>query len=156
MNLCFHNWRIDNPFVGPSEMALCFRKSGTLHYVIRYMYNIILAKQMTESCVALIMGTCKVWCNVLSRICRRIERHFKCSVDMLIMWPMILVNGDHLTYDGSAEVFPGTVVVTEPVTRCSSTAWKRGPRYNDAALPCRFLNTPIIWEMNIFKTDVND
>jgi len=38
-------------------------------------------------CVSLVMGTCKVWHSMHSRICQSIERHFKCSVDTLtVCW----------------------------------------------------------------------
>jgi len=43
------NWRIDNPFVGHSEMTLCLTKGGIKRYFITY--NVIWANQETESVV---------------------------------------------------------------------------------------------------------
>jgi len=74
----FFDWCIDNPFVWPSKMTLCLTKSQII------TYNVICAIRRRNLLRIVGSCTCNVWCNLLSRICRSIRHHFKCSIDMLI------------------------------------------------------------------------
>ena len=92
------NWRINNQFVGFVWNDVWTTKGGKLRNVI--MHNVIWANQKTEFefWVSLATCICKIWCYVLSHICRSISRHFKHSVDMLMvcMW-YLLQAGKHIS-----------------------------------------------------------
>jgi len=78
------DWPIANKFVGPSEMTLRLAKCGNLRSVITY--NVI--TDQTEYWIFSVvpgMRTCNFCSSVLSRICRNIERHFKRSIETLIV-----------------------------------------------------------------------
>ena len=80
-----YNWRIDNLFVGPSEMTFSSTKCGKLPYVMTY--DVIWANQKTQSSVFRLLrahAMFDVLSNVLSRICLSIGRQFKRSVDTII------------------------------------------------------------------------
>ena len=74
------NQRNNIQFVRPSEMMSSPTKDGKLCNII--MHNIIWYWIFFNY---LATHTCNVWRSMLSRICRRIGRHLKCSVDTLIV-----------------------------------------------------------------------
>ena len=78
-----HNWRIDNPFVGPSKMAVCVTKGRNFRYMI--MYSVILANKQTEYFVYRLFCVIIVWHKALARICRSSRLHFNCSVNTSIL-----------------------------------------------------------------------
>jgi len=77
-----HNWHIDNPIVGTPEMTFGVQNCGKLRNVI--MHKVISANQKSFLCIVDYSHTCYVERNELSRICRSIRHHFKCSDDTLI------------------------------------------------------------------------
>jgi len=84
--LLLTSWRIDNLFVGPSEITFGQTNGGKLRNAI--MHQVIWDNQKTDYFVyrsVLVTHTCNAWRNKLSGICRSIKRHFKHSVDMLFV-----------------------------------------------------------------------
>ena len=76
------NWHIDNQFFGPLEVTFGQTKGGKLYNITqRYLGQ----SKGLIFCISLHARTCNVWRYMLSRICRIIRRHFKCSLDTLIM-----------------------------------------------------------------------
>jgi len=74
------NWRIDNPFVGPSEMTSDKRRELMLRHNVQHHLG------QTEDgivCVSLVTRNWNVWRNALSRICRALDANSS-SVDTLI------------------------------------------------------------------------
>jgi len=75
------NWYIHNLFVRPSEIMVGPMTGGKLGYVISHLGQY----EDWIVCVYLATTTCNVWRNMLSRICRSMECHFKSSGDTLII-----------------------------------------------------------------------
>jgi len=66
-----NNWRINSPFVGPSEHTFGLKQDG-------YLCNYVLGQSDGWIfCVSLAKRTCTVLHNVLSRICWSTGSHFK-------------------------------------------------------------------------------
>ena len=75
----FCNRHIDNQFVGSSEIMFPWT-IGLSHIAQCHLGQ----SEDWIICVSLALYTCNVWRNMLSRICRSIEHHFKCSVNTIL------------------------------------------------------------------------